>query len=51
MASAPSKATPGSTAPTKRPTPTPANDIHPSIPVNPPAVRPAPTPKPASKSP
>jgi outer membrane protein assembly factor BamE (lipoprotein component of BamABCDE complex) len=46
-----SKAAPAAAAPTKRPTPTTANDIKPSIPVNPPAVRPAPTPKPASKSP
>jgi hypothetical protein len=31
--------------------PAPANDIRPSIPANPPVLRPAPAPKPASKSP
>ena len=35
----------------KRMTPIRANDTHPSIPVNPPTLRPAPTTKPASKSP
>ncbi len=40
-----------STKAPKRMKPAPANDIRPSIPVNPPTLRPAPTIKPASKTP
>ena len=47
----PLKVAPPASGPPRRMTPPPANDTRPSIPLNPPAVRPAATPKPASKSP